>query len=82
MSAPERSLPFEEALGRLEELVDGLEQGDRDLEQSLRDFEEGVRLVRLCQERLQAAELRLKQLEEGPQGLRERALAADEEPAL
>ena len=65
---------FEDALGRLEELVDSLEGGDLDLEDSLRSFEEGVKLVRLCSERLKAAELRIRQLEEGADGPDERPL--------
>ena len=56
-------LPFEEALGQLEGLVDALEAGDLDLESSLRKFEAGVKLVRVCSERLKAAELRIQQLE-------------------
>lgn len=73
MSRPDQDpseLRFEQALERLEELVTRLEAGDLDLEDSLRDFEEGVRLVRLCSERLKAAELRIQQLEEGPDGPR------------
>lgn len=67
-------LRFEQALERLESLVDALEGGDLGLEESLERFEEGVRLVRLCSERLKAAELRISQLQEGPDGLRESPL--------
>lgn len=62
------TLRFEEALARLEELVDSLESGKLDLEDSLLNFEEGVKLVRLCKQRIEAAELRIRQLEEGPEG--------------
>jgi exodeoxyribonuclease VII small subunit len=71
--------PFEEALEELEALVAALEGGGQSLEHSLESFERGVRLVRLCAERLQAAELRLKQLEPTPEGPRERPLELDEE---
>jgi len=62
-SPPEPEVPFEEALERLEALVEALEEGDLELEASLEKFEEGVKLVRSCSERLKSAELRVKQLE-------------------
>ena len=52
----------------VQELVDKLESGELDLEDSLLNFEEGVKLVRLCKQRIEAAELRIRELEEGPDG--------------
>ena len=71
---------FEGALSRLEELVGELERGELSLENSLRTFEEGVRLVRRCSEQLKSAELRIRQLEEGTDGVSERTVdvAGDE----
>ncbi len=71
---------FEGALARLEDLVGELERGELSLENSLRRFEEGVGLVRRCSEQLKSAELRIRQLEEGTDGVSERAvdLAGDE----
>ena len=71
---------FEAAMERLEQLVDQLDAGELDLEDSLARFEEGVRLVRLCSERLRAAELRIQQLRDGPDGLQLEALRL-EDPA-
>jgi len=65
---------FEDALMRLEELVSSLESGSLDLEKQLSSFEEGVKLVRLCSERLRAAELRVQKLEEGVDGPQESPL--------
>jgi exodeoxyribonuclease VII small subunit len=53
---------FEAALARLEELVSELEAGDVPLEKSLHAFEEGQRLIKYCEQQLQAAEKALKQL--------------------
>jgi exodeoxyribonuclease VII small subunit len=53
-------VPFEKALGRLQEIVEALESGERSLEESLRLFEEGVSLSRRCQMRLDDAERRLE----------------------
>jgi exodeoxyribonuclease VII small subunit len=53
---------FEVALKRLTEIVQALERGDLPLEESLRLFEEGVKLSRVSQTRLDAAEKRVEQL--------------------
>lgn len=59
---------FEESLARLEKIVEQLETGENSLAESLQLFEEGIKLVRLCNERLAAAELRIRQLTEMPDG--------------
>ena len=53
---------FEDSLKRLESIVDELEQGSVPLEDAVALYEEGVRLSRLCAERLKAAELRIRKL--------------------
>jgi exodeoxyribonuclease VII small subunit len=59
---------FEQALGKLEQIVERLEQGDVPLEESLRLYEEGVALSRKCSEKLQQVELVLKRLERDVDG--------------
>lgn len=51
---------FESALEQLQASVKKLESGELNLEQSLKAFEEGVRLSRVCQEQLSAAEQRVE----------------------
>lgn len=53
---------FEGAIKRLTEIVQALERGELPLEESLRLFEEGVKLSRISQERLDAAEKRVELL--------------------
>ena len=53
---------FEQALERLETIVDRLEQGDLPLEESLAVFEEGVALTRRCAGELDTAERRIEEL--------------------
>ena len=53
---------FEAALAELEALVRKMEDGSLTLEESLKAFERGVKLTRICQAALQAAELRVKAL--------------------
>jgi len=55
----EQELTYEEAIQKLERIVNQLERGQLPLEEALRAFEEGIRLVRHCQEKLQAAEGKL-----------------------
>jgi exodeoxyribonuclease VII small subunit len=59
---------FEAALGRLEEIVRTLEEGDLPLETSLRLFEEGVGLTRQCATRLDEAQRRIEVLGRGSDG--------------
>ncbi len=49
MSADEPEIPFEEALERLERIVDDLERGELDLAASLAGYEKGVALLARCQ---------------------------------
>jgi exodeoxyribonuclease VII small subunit len=71
---------FEGALKRLEEIVAQLEGNKLELEQSLQIFEEGVKLVRFCTGRLDAAERRIEILLADKAG-RLRAEPFPEEPA-
>lgn len=47
---------FEEAMGRLEVIVNQLEKGECGLDQSLKLFEEGAKLAGRCQKLLDQAE--------------------------
>jgi exodeoxyribonuclease VII small subunit len=68
-SAPvEAEIPFEEALKRLEAIVEAMESGDLPLETLLKRFEDGTRLVKLCQARLEQAELQIQRLEKNSAG--------------
>ena len=51
---------FEEALKKLEGIVGQLETGDLALEASLAKYEEGIKLVRLCQKKLEQAKKKVE----------------------
>lgn len=51
---------YEEAVSRLEEIVQRLETGELSLEESLTLFEEGIHLAKYCTGKLDAAEGRLE----------------------
>lgn len=61
-------LPFEDALEKLEAIVEAMESDELPLESLLSRFEEGTRLARQCQARLAEAELKIQQLEKQPDG--------------
>jgi exodeoxyribonuclease VII small subunit len=53
---------FEDALSKLEKIVSKLEEEEISLEESLKFFEEGVRLSRLCNQKLDEAEKKVESL--------------------
>lgn len=53
---------FEEALQELETIVQRLEDGNLSLDESLALFEEGIKLSRLCAQRLDEAEKKVELL--------------------
>lgn len=57
-------LTFEQALAGLSELVEKLESGELPLEESVAAFEQGVKLSRRCETLLDAADQRLRVLED------------------
>jgi exodeoxyribonuclease VII small subunit len=61
-------LPFEEALKKLESVVEAMESEDLALESLLAKYEEGTRLAKACQEKLAEAEVKIQQLEKGASG--------------
>ncbi len=56
---------FEVALDQLQSSVKKLESGELSLEDALKQFEEGVKLTRICQEYLGAAEQKIEILTKG-----------------
>ena len=62
------NMSFEQALGRIDEIVKLLERGDAPLEQSLNLFEEGTRLIKNCGKLLDEAEQQVVRLRKGADG--------------
>ena len=61
-------MPFEEALQKLESVVEAMESGELPLESLIARYEEGVKLAKVCQEKLAEAELKIQQLEKTAAG--------------
>lgn len=60
-------LSFEEALKRLEKITQTMEGGGLSLEEAIGLFEDGMRLAKICNEQLNAAELKISQLQTLPE---------------
>jgi len=63
-----KDLSFEEALKKLEGIVEAMESDELPLETLLARFEEGARLAKICQSKLTEAELKIQQLESNAAG--------------
>ena len=65
-SAPTKAESFEHALRDLEAIVRQLEDGDQSLDESLALYEKGIKALRVCHQRLDQAEQRIKLLTANP----------------
>ena len=63
-----KEIKFEEALLRLENEVKRLESGNMSLDESISAFEEAIKLVKVCNEKLESAERRVRILTETEDG--------------
>lgn len=62
------NLTFEEAMRALDEAVSKLESGSLTLDESLATFEEAVKLIKVCNEKINSAEQKVKMLIQNADG--------------
>ena len=62
------NLPFEDALKKLEAIVEAMESQELPLESLLSKYEEGTQLAKVCQDKLAEAELKIQVLEKNASG--------------
>lgn len=62
--AKKERLGFEEALKRLEDVVEKLNNEDISLEESVALYEEGIQLSKICTETLESAALKIEQIDQ------------------
>lgn len=74
---PAPAAQFEQALEALEQLVQMMERGELSLDDSLAAYERGVALYRQCQSALDAAELRVRLLDNPAEPEHAEPFAAD-----
>jgi exodeoxyribonuclease VII small subunit len=61
-------IKFEEALKKLEKLVQELEEGDLSLGDALKKYQEGIQLSQLCSQRLEDAKKKVELLTKNKKG--------------
>jgi len=65
-------MSFEDAMGRLEEIVRRLEEGEVPLEESIKLYEEGMKIGKMCRKILDETDQKIRRLsaenEEGKDG--------------
>ena len=66
--AKKKSDLFEEALKKLQVLVEKLEKGDLPLEEAMECFAEGIRISQFCHNKLEEAEKKVEMLLKDQQG--------------
>lgn len=65
---PESVPAFEDALAGLEKIIGALELDSVTLDDALNNFEQGIRLIRICENHLNAARGRVLELVKGENG--------------
>ena len=62
------NLTFEDAMRSLDEAVSRLESGSLSLDESLATFEEAVKLIKVCNDKINSAEQKVKMLIQNADG--------------
>lgn len=62
MSEEKKEIAFEDAMKKLESIVEHLEGGNSSLEEALKKYEEGVKMADICSKRLTEAEKKVEVL--------------------
>lgn len=60
----EDELSFEQALSNLEEIIRQMESGEAPLESLVNHYQTGVKMLKLCRERIDSAEMKIKEVNE------------------
>ena len=71
---PSATPDFETALKELETIIERMESQDLSLEDMLKDYERGTALSAICQQSLEAAEIRVQKLTRSAEGIKADAL--------
>jgi exodeoxyribonuclease VII small subunit len=58
-----KKLSYEDALEKLESIIEAMEEGSTPLAELVAQFEEGAKLLKICQNELKAAELKISKLD-------------------
>ena len=56
-----KDISFEEALANLEEIVQRMESGDAPLDSLVQNYEKGVKLLKICRDKIEGAEMKIRE---------------------
>ncbi|MGN0456569.1 MAG: exodeoxyribonuclease VII small subunit [Acutalibacteraceae bacterium] len=62
-----KDISYEDAMKRIDEIVDCLEKGEVPLDDALKLFEEGTALTSLCYQKLENAKMKITEIKAGEQ---------------
>jgi len=79
MPASKKTVNYETAIARLEEITELLESGEASLEESINLYTEGLELAKLCDDRLNEAEKKIAIIREKSGAFEEEAFATGDE---
>lgn len=68
----EKELSFEQALSNLEQIISEMESGEAPLESLVTHYQDGVKMLKLCRERIDSAEMKIKEVNESDGALIEK----------
>lgn len=61
-------IKFEEAIKKLEKIVEDLERGELSLDEALKKYQEGIEISRICAQRLDSAKKKIEVLTKNKKG--------------
>ena len=63
-TAGQNDITFEQALANLEEIIQRMESGEAPLDSLITHYQTGVKMLKLCREKIEAAEINIKEVQE------------------
>ncbi len=57
-----KNLKFEEALLKIDDIIDELENGEVELEESVKKYEKAMEMIKFCKEKLDSIEGKIKKI--------------------
>ena len=63
-SVAQKELSFEQALANLEEIIQRMESGEAPLDSLITHYQTGVKMLKLCREKIESAEMNIKEVQE------------------
>ena len=61
-------MKFEQALAKLEKIIEALDSGELDLDAAIKKYEEGLKLSKFCNKRLETIEKKIQMVKAKPDG--------------